>query len=233
MAQRSLPHRMWYAFSKFWIRLGLLLAFRVRYTGVNNVPMEGPVLLLANHQSYLDPPLVGAGLPRMINALARRSLFRFPLFAWLIRSFNAIPLDTEGSALGGIKETLRRLKQGEIVLLFPEGARTLDGEISPFLPGFATLAIRSRAAILPVAIEGAFQAWPRNRRLPRLGHIHVHFGAPIPPDQAKQWNERELVAEIERRVRAYHAQIRQHPTFASSVTEQHEASPPGLEGKQS
>lgn len=225
---------MWYAFSKFWIRLGLMLAFRVRYTGVNNVPMEGPVLLIANHQSFLDPPLVGAGLPRMMNSLARKSLFRFAPFAWLIRSYNAIPLDLEGTALGGIKETLRRLKDGEVVLLFPEGARTPDGEIAPFMSGFTTLAARSRASILPVAMEGAFQVWPRTRRFPRLGHIHVHFGVPISPEEAKRLGERELVAEIERRVRYYHAQLRQHPVFSPSAADHgvgHTAFCPSSEGE--
>lgn len=224
MIQRSLPHRMWYAFSKFWIRLGLMLAFRVRYTGVNNIPKEGPVLLVANHQSFLDPPLIGAGFPRMINSLARQSLFRFPIFAWLIRSYNAIPLDIEGSALGGIKETLRRLKQGEVVLVFPEGARTPDGEVASFMPGFASLAVRSGAAILPVAMEGAFHVWPRTRRFPRLGPIHVHFGEPIPPDEVKRLKDRELVAELERRVRRYHAELREHPAF-SHLTQDASAPP--------
>lgn len=160
----------------------------------------------------------------MINSLARQSLFRFPIFAWLIRSYNAIPLDIEGSALGGIKETLRRLKQGEVVLVFPEGARTPDGEVASFMPGFASLAVRSGAAILPVAMEGAFHVWPRTRRFPRLGPIHVHFGEPIPPDEVKRLKDRELVAELERRVRRYHAELREHPAF-SHLTQDASAPP--------
>lgn len=224
MIQRSLPHRLWYAFSKFWIRLGLTMAFGVRYTGTNNVPKEGGVLLVSNHQSYLDPPLLGAGLPRMMNSMARKSLFRFRPFAWLIRSYNAFPVDREGSALGGIKETLRRLKQGEVVLVFPEGARTLDGEIAPFLPGFAALAVRSGAAILPAAMEGAYDAWPRGRSLPRFRCIHVHFGVPMLPEEIRQYDERALIEELERRVRYYHAQLRQHPELARQVTARVDAS---------
>jgi 1-acyl-sn-glycerol-3-phosphate acyltransferase len=214
MAQRSLVHRLWYEFSKFWIHVGLLVMFRVRYSGTNNVPKEGAVLVIANHQSYLDPPLIGAGFPRMMNYLARASLFRFKPFAWLIHSYNAIPVDRERSPLGGIKETLRRLKQGEVVLIFPEGARTLDGEIAPFLAGFATVAVRSGAAILPAAVEGAFDAWPCHRRFPRPGPVHVHYGPAMLPDEIAQYGDQELVEELERRVRCYHAQLREHPQFA-------------------
>lgn len=206
---------MWYAFSKWWIRLGLMLAFRIRYSGTQNVPAEGAILVVSNHQSFLDPPLIGAGFPRMMNFMARQSLFKITPFAWLIRSFNAFPIDREG-ALGGIKETLRRLKRGEVVVVFPEGARTADGEIAPFMPGFATLAVRSGAAILPAAMEGAFQVWPRTRRWPRLGRIHVHYGLPILPSEIKQLDEQELVAEIERRVRQCHAELRRHPVFATT-----------------
>lgn len=205
---------MWYAFSKFWIRLGLILAYRIRYSGTKSVPPEGAILVVSNHQSFLDPPLIGAGFPRMMNFMARQSLFKFAPFAWLIRSFNAFPVDREG-AIGGIKETLRRLKRGEVVVVFPEGARTPDGEISSFMPGFATLAVRSGAAILPAAIEGAFQAWPRTRRLPRLGRIHVHFGTPLLANEIKRLDEQELVAEVERRVRQCHAELRRHPAFSS------------------
>lgn len=98
MAHRSLLHRMWYAFSKWWIRLGLMLAFRIRYSGTQNVPAEGAILVVSNHQSFLDPPLIGAGFPRMMNFMARQSLFKITPFAWLIRSFNAFPIDREGAA---------------------------------------------------------------------------------------------------------------------------------------
>ena len=88
-----------------------------------------------------------------------------------------------------------------MVLIFPEGTRTRDGEIAPFRPGFTALAVRSGAAILPVAIEGAFQVWPRWRKVPRPGRIRVHYGEPIPPAEVAGRDERELLAEVERRVR--------------------------------
>jgi 1-acyl-sn-glycerol-3-phosphate acyltransferase len=195
-----------------WIRLVWTFFYRTRYTGQRNIPPDGPVLVVANHQSFFDPPLIGAGCPRRMNYLARKNLFEHSSLSWLIRSLDAIPVDREG-ALSGLKETLRRLKRDEMVLIFPEGARTWDGEVAEFQPGFATLAVRSRAAILPVAIEGAFQAWPRWQKFPRLGTLHVHYGVPVMPDDVARLEERDLVAEVERRVRLYHAELRRNPAF--------------------
>ncbi len=149
-----------------------------------------------------------------MNYLARASLFRFGPFRWLINSLDAIPIDREGSSLAGIKETLRRLRQGEMVVVFPEGMRTWDGEVGPFKPGFTTLAVRGRAAIVPAAIEGAFDVWPRWQKLPRLGIIHVHYGPPILPEQVRQFDETELIAEVRRRVCRCHAHLCRRPVFS-------------------
>jgi len=215
MSERPLTSRLWYEFLRLLIRYVWSVAYSVRYSGRENIPPEGPVLVVPNHQGYLDPPLVGAGCRRRLNYLARKSLFRFGPFGWLIDSVNAIPIDVEGgTGVGGIKETLRRLRRGEMVLIFPEGSRTWDGEVGPFLPGFAALAIRGRAAVLPVAIEGAFEAWPRWRKLPRWGVIHVHYGVPISAERVMQYNEEELVAEARKRVCQCHAELRRRPVFA-------------------
>lgn len=205
--------RAWYQLAKLTVRVAFGVFYRVRYTGTENVPREGGVLVVANHQSHLDPPLVGAGFPRQMSFLARRSLFRFAPFGWLIGSLNAIPLDRDGGGMAGMKETLRRLKRQEAVLIFPEGTRSATGEIAPFRPGFATLALRAQATLLPVSIEGAYAAWPRNRRFPRLGRIHVHFGRPLVPEELEGPSEAALVAEVESRVRAGVEEIRRRPGF--------------------
>jgi 1-acyl-sn-glycerol-3-phosphate acyltransferase len=176
------------------------------------------VLVVSNHQSNFDPPLVGMGCGRRLNYLARESLFRFAPFRWLILSLDAIPIDREGLGLGGIKESLRRLKRGEMVAIFPEGTRTRDGEVGPFHAGFTALAVRAKAAILPVAIEGAFAAWPRGQTFPRLGTIHVHYGVPILPDELEGRDEQQLLAEVEHRVRQCHARLRQHRAFQRRKT---------------
>ncbi|MHC4177272.1 MAG: lysophospholipid acyltransferase family protein [Planctomycetota bacterium] len=218
MAQRSLSKRLWYRFLQSVLQLIGVLVYRVRYEGIRRIPPEGGVLVVSNHQSALDPPLVGMGSPRRMNYLARDTLFRSGPFRWLIDSLDAIPVDRSGLGLGGLKESLRRLKRGEMVLIFPEGTRTEDGEIAPFLPGFTALAVRSGAAILPAAIEGAFAAWPRGCKFPRLGRIHIRYGRPILPEEVAARSQRELLSEVERRVRQAHAQLRQHPVFARAGT---------------
>jgi 1-acyl-sn-glycerol-3-phosphate acyltransferase len=206
--QRSFLSRVWYELLKRSLQLLAVAVYRVRYSGRQNIPAAGGVLVVSNHQSHFDPPLVGIGCPRRMNYLARDTLFRFAPFRWLIRPVDAIPIDREGIGLGGIKESLRRLKRGEMVLIFPEGTRTRDGQIAAFRPGFTALAVRSGAAILPVAIEGAFQAWPRWHRFPGLGTIRVHFGVPIQPAEYAGRDERELLAEVEHSVRECHARLK-------------------------
>ncbi|MBN2022411.1 MAG: 1-acyl-sn-glycerol-3-phosphate acyltransferase [Pirellulales bacterium] len=204
-AGSSPVNERWYGFCKRILQLGWVTLYRVRVSGRENIPAEGPVLLASNHQSHFDPPLIGACCPRRANYMARRTLFPFAPFAWLLNSLGAFPIDRDGVGLAGVKETLRRLRRGEPVLVFPEGTRTYDGRIAPFRPGLAALAARSRAAIVPVGVAGAYDAWPRWRPLPGPGRLVVHFGPAIAPDEVRALDDRALVAEVERRVRAAHA----------------------------
>jgi 1-acyl-sn-glycerol-3-phosphate acyltransferase len=206
---------LWYEFCRTCFRLPSAFVFHLRYSGQENIPSEGSVVVVSNHQSHLDPPLVGAGCRRQMNYLARDTLYGFRPFDWLMSSLGAIPIDREGSGLAGIKQTLRRLKKGGMVVMFPEGTRTRDGTIGHFRPGFTTLAVRGRAAVLPAAVEGAYQVWPRRRKLPRPGPIHVHYGQPLDPAEVAGSSEDALIQEAERRVRACHFILRQRPVFAS------------------
>ena len=205
---KSLPSVAWYHLWQRLLQFAAVLVYRVRYYGRENIPASGGVLVVSNHQSHLDPPLVGIGCPRPMNFVARETLFRFAPFGWFIHSVGSIPIDRDGIGLGGIKESLKRLKRGQMVLIFPEGTRTHDGEIAPFRPGFTALAVRSGAAILPVAIDGAFQVWPRWRKFPGRGRIRVRYGVPITPAEIAGRDERELLAEVERRVRQCHEQLK-------------------------
>jgi 1-acyl-sn-glycerol-3-phosphate acyltransferase len=137
-----------------------------------------------------------------MNFVARKSLFTNPLFGWLIRFLDAIPLDREGFGFSGIKESLRRLQRNELVLIFPEGTRTASGDLSPLKPGFCALARRSKAPLVPVAIAGAFHAWPKRRRFPTVAPIHIWIGEPISPELAESLNDEELTAELARRIGA-------------------------------
>jgi 1-acyl-sn-glycerol-3-phosphate acyltransferase len=177
------------------------LALRFRSTGREHVPATGPVLLVSNHQSYLDPVLVGVACPRQLRSLARHSLFFWPL-SWLIRSIGAVPIDRDRGGLGGIKSALKILDGGEALLVFPEGTRTKDGRLQPLMPGFCALARRSGATIVPVAINGAFAAMPRGSLFPRPHPITLTFCPPILSDEQQRLGDTELAELVSRRIAA-------------------------------
>lgn len=214
MSQRTLFQRGFYVALRVTCRLAGVALFRLRCWGREHIPTNGAVLVLCNHQSHFDPVLVGLCVDRRLNYLARQTLFGFAPFRWLIETLDAIPIDREGLGIGGLKETLRRLKRGEMVLIFPEGTRTRDGEVAALKPGFSALARRGDVQLLPVGLDGAFQAWPRSQLLPGAGVIHVAFGPPLTPDDITRFDERELVAEVERRIRACHALARRQRALA-------------------
>lgn len=201
MTRLSLVSRLWYR-ACWWVCYALVTAlFRFRWTGAGHVPQTGPVLLVSNHQSHLDPVLAGVACPRQIMALARRSLFVGP-FGWLIRSIGALPIDLEGSGLGGLRTSLQALKQGATLLVFPEGTRSADGRLGQFLPGFCALARRSGATIVPVAILGSSAALPRGSALIRPMPIQLTFAAPITSGEIAEQSDDELAELVRARIAA-------------------------------
>lgn len=169
----------------FLSRLTLFLGFGYRYFGTPRVPRTGGVLLASNHQSNLDPVLVAVALDRPIHFLARDTLFSIPGFGALIRALNAFPVRRATADLEAMREALRRLKAGAPVLMFPEGTRTSNGEIGPVHAGVVLLAARAGVPIVPVVVDGSFEAWPRKQTFPRPHRLRVLFGDPIPVPSAE------------------------------------------------
>lgn len=172
--------RWWWWICQWVIRLVGLPLWRLRASGVENIPRSGGCLLASNHQSFLDPPLVAAFLPREMHFMARRSLFRNPLFRALIVRCNAFAIERDTADVKGVKDAIGRLGAGNLLLVFPEGTRTRDGTVGPMKAGIGMLAERAAVPIVPVLIEGAHRVWPKGRLLPGLGFIHIRFGKPIP-----------------------------------------------------
>ncbi|MEE8384728.1 MAG: lysophospholipid acyltransferase family protein [Dehalococcoidia bacterium] len=175
--------RPYYWFMRFLSQGALALFFHGRVFDRHNVPGSGGVMLACNHQSFFDPLAATCALGREGNYMARASLFGNPLFKRLISSVNAFPVKRGAADVGAIKEILRRLKAGKVVLVFVEGTRTIDGSIGKINPNAMTIAKRAGAAIVPTVIDGAFEAWPRTKLLPRPGHIHVTYAEPIIPQE--------------------------------------------------
>ena len=164
-----------------WIGFRVMYAtyFRWRVFGAENVPQTGGVILASNHASFLDPPLVGAGLNRDINYLARESLFRFPGIGALLRSWNSVPVDRDGGGARGLKIILERLLAGGAIILFPEGTRTPDGQLQPARSGIGLTVIKSDAPVVPVRVFGTFDAYGKNHKFPRPYRVAVKYGEPL------------------------------------------------------
>ncbi len=160
-------------------RLCFGIYFRWRIQNEYRVPREGPVILAANHASFLDPPLVGSAVRRPINYLARESLFRFPIFGWYIKALNSVPVDRDGQGAKGLKMILDRLLKGGGIILFPEGTRTSDGKLQPARSGVGLTIMKSDAPVVPVRVVGSYEAWNRRQLIPRPRKITIRFGKPI------------------------------------------------------
>lgn len=141
---------------------------------------SGQALVVANHASFYDPPIIALSSPEEISFLARKSLFNLPILSWLIRRLNTYPVAQNTSNLSVFKHILQILKEGKKVLLFPEGTRSSTEEIQPLRNGIGLLVIKSEAFILPTYIYGTYNIWNRNRRFPKLfGKVACVFGSPI------------------------------------------------------
>ena len=186
----------YYRMMRWGLRLIMPMAWKVRVYGRHNEPAEGGVVYISNHQSFLDPMLVGFGLVRPLNYMARSTLFDTPGLKQLMASLNAFPVKRGTADTGALKEAMRRIKRGGQVLVFAEGTRTRDGRVSPFLPGVALLAQRAARWIVPVVIDGAFEVWPRTSPLPGTGNIVVCFGEPIPQAHARKFKAAPLVEHV-------------------------------------
>ena len=152
--------------------------FQIRFRGEERLLREGPVLVISNHESFLDPPLVGILWDDEMHFLARKTLFR-PGLKWLYHRWNAIPVDQDNPDMTSLKTIIRLLKSGQRVLVFPEGARTLDGSLGGAQPGVGLIAAKANVPIQPVRIRGAREALPRGSSRLRFSRIELHVGEPI------------------------------------------------------
>jgi len=167
-------------------RILAISLFRIRVYGRKNILcQDGGALLMSNHQSYLDPIFVSIAIDREIHFLARKSLFARSPFGCLIKKLNAFPIQIENNYpdISSIKETIRRLKLGNFVLVFPEGTRTLDGKIGKVKPGVGVIGRYSDVPIIPILIEGVYEIWPRQNFVPFLPpfkkNVKIVIGKPF------------------------------------------------------
>ena len=175
------PHRTPWMYWAGWTltRVMCRAVFRRREAGWENVPTSGPFILAANHDSFMDPPLVGGSCPRPISYLARESLFHNPVFGWVLRRVGSVPVDRDGASGKGLKTILDRLLAGDGIILFPEGTRSQDGRLQRGRPGIGLVVLKSGAPVVPARVFGTFEAFGRHRRWPRPSSVGVRLGAPL------------------------------------------------------
>lgn len=173
---------IWFSFQVV-LRLLFALWFRYRARGHDKITQRGGMLLIINHQSFLDPILVGLPLNRPVSYVARENLFRVPILGWLLRHTYVLPINRDAAGASVLREMIARLKAGFWVGIFPEGTRSADGSLGEIKPGFLAMLRRADVPVCPVGIAGADRALGRNHKLPHFATVRVVFGEPISAEQ--------------------------------------------------
>jgi 1-acyl-sn-glycerol-3-phosphate acyltransferase len=194
-----------YEFGRIICRIVSTRVFDLKVYGAHHVPRSGGVLIVSNHQSYLDPVALAAKLRRPLSFLAKSELFEVSGFGWLIRNLNAFPVRQGEGDVGAVKETIRRLQEGHALNIFPEGSRSSDGEIAPILPGIGLIVRRAGVPVVPAVIHGSFDAWPRGAKMFRAHPIRVEFG---PAMDLKELKAAEIVRRIDVTLRTMFDELR-------------------------
>ncbi len=193
-----------YKLVAFTIRLILRINGGFEIKGKENIPPKGGVLVAANHISYLDPPLIGSILPRRATFMARKGLFESPVLRWMIKSA-AFPVDRQRTRPSTIKETVRRLKGGELIVIFPEGRRSDSGELMEAKRGVGMIVSLSKVPVVPALIVGSDKALPVDAKWLKRAKVTVVLGKPIyhtSITEGKNYSGHELHEEISNRVMA-------------------------------
>ena len=185
-----------YRYSGAVLRVFLRVYTRWEVTGREHVPQAGGVLLVANHTSYADPPIVGAACPRPVHFMAKSELFAIPLLSAFIRRTHAFPVKREAADQQALRRALRLLRGDRVLLIFPEGSRSPDGRLMPFEAGAAFVALASEAQVVPVGIDGADRLLPPGKPILLPAKLRVRFGPPVDLSPfRRQRRSRELLQQ--------------------------------------
>lgn len=184
----------------FLTRLFFRLFYRLKVYGLKNF-IKGPALIVSNHVSYYDPPAIGSSCLEEVHYLARDFLFEKPILKTIIQKLNTHPLSGNATDIGTFKQVFKILKSGEKIILFPEGERSFDGNITKIMPGTGLFVHMVKCPIIPVYVHGAYEAWNRSRRFPKIfGKISVVFGSPINCYDIDHLEKKEFMKMIDERI---------------------------------
>src|ERR1043165_3885607 len=169
----------WYQFSYQLSKALAASLFDFQVVHRERIIEEGGVILAMNHQSYLDPPLAGIACRREIHFLARKTLLEWPILGPIFPKLRVVPVNQERADMSALKTVIKLIRAGECTIVFPEGARTLDGQLQPAQPGLGLIIAKTLAPVVPMRIFGAFDAFPRGAKFPKRHPITIVVGEPI------------------------------------------------------
>ena len=173
---------------------------RWKVTGRDNIPARGGALLCGNHVSYIDPPALGAGATRPVRFMAKSELFRIPVFGLLIRAVGAFPVKRGTADRGALRRAIELLQEGELVGMFPEGARSLDGKLKDPEMGSGMVALRAQVPVVPVALVNTEKLLRPHSFFLRFSRVKVVYGEPVKLDDLYGKSGRDAVEEAGRRI---------------------------------
>jgi long-chain acyl-CoA synthetase len=217
--ERPITGQLWYCFGRL-VNLFAEDVFRLKISGLEKLPAKGAFILCANHQSYLDAPILTAALPystfRNVFYVGTSELFGSGPARALARFLRLVPVDPDANLIPAMRAGAYGLRQGRVLMLYPEGERSIDGAPKSFKKGAAILARHLNVPIVPVAEEGFFDAWPRGRGFQKFAPLRISIGDPIYPDpaEAPEAAYERLTAELRQRVVAMWEELRA-PSSAS------------------
>src|SRR3989304_6145971 len=177
------------------------LIFKIRGSGIENIPVSGGVIIAANHVSYLDIPLLGYSLNRPANFIGKKELFTIPVVGVILRLLGGIPIDREKTDRSAIREIMKKLNAGNVVVIYPEGTRSINGRLQAGKPGIGFIVRMSGRKVVPAAIAGTDKAMPSGSWFIRPCPVTIRFGAPLDfsenlPKSEKQGVDSRITQEI-------------------------------------
>lgn len=200
---------IFYRIVRCTVVMGTMLFCKAKIHGRKNIPKKGPVLVLSNHQSYLDPMICQRASSRGFWYIARDTLYAGPIFGPVLAKLRTIPIRRGEADIASMRKVMEKLKQGEAVGLFPEGSRTLDGKIATIKPGVSLLSRRTGAPVVPAVIDGAFESWSRHQKKPKwFCKGIVKFAEPISAEAVKEMGDAEFARRLTAQLRQMQSEIR-------------------------
>lgn len=197
---------LWYSILRGLAIVVFKICFAIKIEGKENIPCRGGVILASNHLSYLDPIVLGIFVPRRVNFMAKEELFENLFFRWLIVKLGAFPIKRERIDRITYKKILNLLDKGQVVILFPEGTRSIDGRIGQLQAGTARIALKADVPLVPIIVRGTEKVLPRGKKLIKLARIRAWAGKPLKKNMTsdKEITKKdieELQRELEEKMR--------------------------------